>query len=748
MSQYDVYVNDDDDLVDVELQDVVIISGGGGSDSVWLPNVNEDGDISWRRSSTLTPPETMNIKGPQGEAGPKGDPGADGKDGKDGAPGEKGDKGDKGDTGATGATGERGPKGEIGEQGPQGIQGEQGPKGETGTTGPQGADGKGIASIVKTSTSGNVDTYTITYTDNTIQTYTVTNGVNGQDGHDGAPGQDGADGLGIKSVDINASNHLIVTYDDDTTKDAGEIDVTVPIDDTTPAVNKVYSSEKVEELHDMNRLNTAALKSNVICIAHRGLYTDIKYANTKKAFTDAFNAGFNWIEIDIRQTADDYYVLAHDSTMTMYNNGTEVSVTFASSNYTDIKNYTFDSEGLYHLCTLEECLILAKYYGMKVILDRKTGSNVEVIKMCADYGMINNVVATISLTPSAEEKSILAKFKDLSVRVSPKNYADLVTLMGEVHNTLYADISAASDAMTTRLPIALACHIPILFAEGNTNKSATLNVANGIMTNTGEFVNVSQMINRFNGDRTYGVPITTSVDQIVNHTLSVGDTVTITASCACNDAGGYINAYSLDPSIISLEQESFGNSVSLKLTAISEGSTTIRLFNSGLHKDLIYTTRNDAWKTYTFASDTSDENGQYRYADEKVTIGAETSDILIGTFDGSINQQKLTYEGVATTIYQIPIPTGKTTLNVSISADSSDENTVQAYIKTYNSQHTREQVSSWNTNHAVSLENAVTCVITLRARTPQSTGVKMIGSDGYMTDYAKSLLDRVIWSFT
>ena len=35
---------------------------------------------------------------------------------------------------------------------------------------------------------------------------------------------DGEDGLGIKSVDINSSNHLIVTYDDDTTHDAGLIE--------------------------------------------------------------------------------------------------------------------------------------------------------------------------------------------------------------------------------------------------------------------------------------------------------------------------------------------------------------------------------------------------------------------------------------------------------------------------------------------------------------------------------------------
>lgn len=39
-----------------------------------------------------------------------------------------------------------------------------------------GEDGKGISSIEKTGTSGLVDTYTITYTDNSTSTFTVTNG--------------------------------------------------------------------------------------------------------------------------------------------------------------------------------------------------------------------------------------------------------------------------------------------------------------------------------------------------------------------------------------------------------------------------------------------------------------------------------------------------------------------------------------------------------------------------------------------
>ena len=100
----------------VELQDGIQVNGGGGgSDEIWLPDVSEQGVISWSKSSTTTPPTSRNIKGADGA------PGADGQD-----------------------------------------------------------------------------------------------------------GQDGADGIGVKSVDINGSNHLIVTYDDDNTHDAGDISADYP----------------------------------------------------------------------------------------------------------------------------------------------------------------------------------------------------------------------------------------------------------------------------------------------------------------------------------------------------------------------------------------------------------------------------------------------------------------------------------------------------------------------------------------
>lgn len=53
----------------------------------------------------------------------------------------------------------------------------------------KGDTGVGVASIAKTGTSGLVDTYTITYTDNSTSTYTVTNGQKGDTGAAGANGK-------------------------------------------------------------------------------------------------------------------------------------------------------------------------------------------------------------------------------------------------------------------------------------------------------------------------------------------------------------------------------------------------------------------------------------------------------------------------------------------------------------------------------------------------------------------------------
>ena len=126
-----------------------------------------------------------------------------------GVDGEKGDKGDKGDTGSQG---EKGDKGDKGDTGSQGEKGDKGDKGE------DGADGISIVSIEKTKTEGNVDTYTITYSDGNKTTFTVTNGSDGakgdkgDQGDKGDKGDKGEDGNSIVSIEKTNTEGNIDTY--------------------------------------------------------------------------------------------------------------------------------------------------------------------------------------------------------------------------------------------------------------------------------------------------------------------------------------------------------------------------------------------------------------------------------------------------------------------------------------------------------------------------------------------------------
>ncbi len=84
-----------------------------------------------------------------------------------------------------------------------------------------------VISDISAITGGNRVTFQWTLDNGTVQTGTM-------DVMDGEDGEQGETGLGVKSVTVNNSNHLIVTYDDDTTEDAGEIkDVSTSFDKIT-----------------------------------------------------------------------------------------------------------------------------------------------------------------------------------------------------------------------------------------------------------------------------------------------------------------------------------------------------------------------------------------------------------------------------------------------------------------------------------------------------------------------------------
>ena len=107
--------------------------------------------------------------------------------------GKDGEQGIQGEPGKDGHT----PVIEIGENGNWIIDGEdtgisaKGLDGVDGIDGEDGKDGVSIVSIEKTSSEGLIDTYTITYSDNSTSTFTVVNGKQGEQGIQGEPGRDG-----------------------------------------------------------------------------------------------------------------------------------------------------------------------------------------------------------------------------------------------------------------------------------------------------------------------------------------------------------------------------------------------------------------------------------------------------------------------------------------------------------------------------------------------------------------------------
>ncbi len=90
-----------------------------------------------------------------------------------------------------------------------------GEKGDTGSTGVTGAVGNGISSITKTDASGLVDTYTVLFTNGSSTTFTVTNGGKGDKGdtgETGATGLTGATGNGISGIELTSTVGFVKTY--------------------------------------------------------------------------------------------------------------------------------------------------------------------------------------------------------------------------------------------------------------------------------------------------------------------------------------------------------------------------------------------------------------------------------------------------------------------------------------------------------------------------------------------------------
>lgn len=126
-----------------------------------------------------------------------------------------------------------------GVNGVDGKDGKNGVKGAKGDPGQNGQDGIGISKIEKTKTEGLVDTYVITFSDDSTFEYTVTNGKDGKNGSGSSTGEENV----IESIKVNGVAQTVA--------EDKSVDITVP----TVDVDKNYVDTELDKYVTDEELN-------------------------------------------------------------------------------------------------------------------------------------------------------------------------------------------------------------------------------------------------------------------------------------------------------------------------------------------------------------------------------------------------------------------------------------------------------------------------------------------------------------
>ncbi len=209
--------------------------------------------------------------------------------------------------------------------------------------GDQGETGNGIASIAKTGTAGNVDTYTITYTDGTTTTFTVTNGgvttVNGRTGDvTGLAEEDGsypllnagtADNLTPYSEDSGATQDIPFINE---ATGGGNGESVVDTGSYLQFKRKLGNTVGVNQLCDYSKLRTGTYSG--ITVTKSGNNLIANGTASANAYIQLFNpskiatiSGHKYLAVVPSGTSVSYY---DDSSTRQYNNATS-SIIFTGS---------------------------------------------------------------------------------------------------------------------------------------------------------------------------------------------------------------------------------------------------------------------------------------------------------------------------------------------------------------------------------------------------------------------------------
>lgn len=333
---------------------------------------------------------------------------------------------------------------------------------------------------------------------------------------------------------------------------------------------------------DRLKLNSANCK----IIAHAGLYTDGVVQNTIEAYRKAIDTGFEWLEIDTRKTNDGVYVMAHNDALTLYNNGSAVSVTISTSSFDTICGLTWDAAGIYKICTLESVFRTFRLEKAGFIIDLKSGSNVDIVEIAARCGVLDRIMLSYNSFLSAyNERDLLNQYPYVIVRIYPNDYLNVPQYLENVKNPTFAAPNVVGvDNYTITTP--LAYNMPFIFAGCSmSNIDRWLPLAAGCMF--GDSIPLKRIEQVLDVD--FNVPAKITISS-ADESIAVSQVKTIEASSNVSSIGGYVYGFVKNPSIASCKQKTFGQNAAFEVAGRMQGETILKVFTcSGAVKQIAIT---------------------------------------------------------------------------------------------------------------------------------------------------------------
>lgn len=170
---------------------------------------------------------------------------------------------------------------------------------------------------------------------------------------------------------------------------SGVCDLTVPY-----TVNgKLFSIIPVNDANEIEVKPKEAIKPFVRGIAHRGL-SSVAPENTKAAIVAAANAGFRYVEVDLRETNDGIIIGMHDESVDRTTNGTGnvAELSWSSITKLDAGSWYGDSFIGEKVLNIGDILCICRNYGLHPYLEIKNVTSYPYLsKQIQIYGMHKNI---------------------------------------------------------------------------------------------------------------------------------------------------------------------------------------------------------------------------------------------------------------------------------------------------------------------------------------------------------------------